>query len=133
MFIRVVAEDDKNRTDDRDKDDDAKDAQHKKTQTPPKLVLKFECKNCGHMSDGDDVCIMKSSYDDDRTVYKKFMSKYIAHDVTLPRVNNIRCPTCSTGEEGKTGLHTDVIYVKYDENLKFLYSCETCGTFWKSG
>jgi DNA-directed RNA polymerase subunit M/transcription elongation factor TFIIS len=103
---------------------------------PQQLTIKFECKNCGHTSESKDACIIKSTYDDDRTVYKQFMSKYISHDITLPRVDNIRCPTCfenkTDGEEGDK-KKTDVIYVKYDENLKFLYSCEKCKTFWKSG
>lgn len=114
--------------------------------------LKLECRNCGHQTKNPDSCIMKNEYADDRTVYKRFMSEYIVHDATLPRVGNIKCPTCnpdSTKESStKEGNETDtvanssetsgennggVIYVKYDVDLKFLYCCEKCKTFWKSG
>ena len=103
----------------------------KKKQSDP-VVLEYECKNCGRVLLGEDLCILETNYMDDRNIYKQYMSRYISHDVTLPRVKNIPCPTCGD-EKNKEDDDSAVTYVKYDANLKFLYFCERCETFWKSG
>ena len=100
------------------------------------LALVYFCKNCGNSIKGNDTdtksCIMDTNYVDNQTSYKQFATPFITHDPTLPRVNNIACPnaTCSKPADKEA----DVIFVKYDfANLKFLYHCTYCSTFWKSG
>lgn len=94
-------------------------------------TLKHYCKNCKYsrLSDAKAASILisdKSQFDASEIAYKAFMTPYIKHDPTLPRVNNIKCtnPECNKSNE--------VIYVKYDnENMKFLYYCCDCGHFWR--
>jgi aspartate carbamoyltransferase regulatory subunit len=53
----------------------------------------------------------------------------IAHDPTLPHVNNIPCPNrkCSRA----TGQPNRVLYLKYDEeNMLYVYFCVYCQHFW---
>jgi DNA-directed RNA polymerase subunit M/transcription elongation factor TFIIS len=103
--------------------------------------LVYFCKNCGNSIDGEDTatksCIIDTNYIDDQTTYKQFATPYITHDPTLPRVNDIACPNaeCSSVAGSSAAATTpEVIYVKYDAtNLKFLYHCTRCSTFWKSG
>jgi DNA-directed RNA polymerase subunit M/transcription elongation factor TFIIS len=89
--------------------------------------LTFECRNCSHSQTFDDSCVINSDYTDDQASYKQLMSSRLKHDVTLPRVDNIPCPTCTAKKQ--KGV---VLFVKYDTNLRYLYMCETCDTFWKS-
>jgi uncharacterized Zn finger protein len=111
------------------------------SQHPPKLT--YVCKHCGNMEEesaAEDApegapaiaCVMSTNYADDQTAYKQYATRYITHDPTLPRVTNIMCPskTC----QRPASAPQRVIFVKYDaSNLKYLYCCEHCGTFWKSG
>ncbi len=96
------------------------------------------CKNCGFnlKSDGEDstnkmMCVFSSADGHaDVADYKQFMTTSIKHDPTLPRVNHVRCPNA---ECGSTDTNREVIYMKYDHaNMKFLYFCTICETFWKS-
>jgi DNA-directed RNA polymerase subunit M/transcription elongation factor TFIIS len=102
-------------------------------QRPP--VLMYACKSCGNRvraAETDSKSrILHTNYSDDHTSYKKYATPHIRHDPTLPRVNNIPCPsaTCSRPENAPA----EVIYVKYDSaNLRFMYNCCHCGVFWKS-
>eukprot|EP00798_Chlamydomonas_sp_ICE-L_P009326 gene9326-biopygen9225 len=92
--------------------------------------LYFECRNCQSVAPVKDACIFESNHSDDRNSYEQFMSKNIRYDVTLPRAHNIPCPTCSRNNDGGS---SSVIFIKYDADLKFLYFCERCDTFWKAG
>eukprot|EP00798_Chlamydomonas_sp_ICE-L_P002869 gene2869-biopygen3645 len=92
--------------------------------------LYFECRNCQSVAPVKDACIFESNHSDDRNSYEQFMSKNIRYDVTLPRAHNIPCPTCSRNNDGGS---SSVLFIKYDADLKFLYFCERCDTFWKSG
>ena len=97
------------------------------------VTLQYVCKNCGNTEEGGETStIIDTNYIDDQTTYKQYATEYITHDPTLPRVNNIPCPNekCTKPREAAS----EVIYVKYDvANLKFLYHCTHCTTFWKSG
>lgn len=96
-----------------------------------KLVSK--CKNCNFSIDNDFTssaeCILTNSVETDNNNYKKYMSKFIKFDPTLPRVNNIVCTN-----ESCTKLHSaenEVIFIKYDQSkLKYLYFCCHCESFW---
>jgi DNA-directed RNA polymerase subunit M/transcription elongation factor TFIIS len=62
-------------------------------------------------------------------------NKYIAHDITLPRIQkntNIKCTNveCESITENKD---CDITYIKYDiENMKYIYICNYCGQKWKN-
>jgi DNA-directed RNA polymerase subunit M/transcription elongation factor TFIIS len=96
--------------------------------------LYYHCKNCNNEITNDkpgSICITDNNYIDDNVNYKQYISKYIKYDSTLPRVKNIKCPNkdCTKPDD----KDNEVIYVKYDEqNMKYLYHCIYCDTFWKS-
>ncbi len=102
----------------------------------PVVKLQYFCRNCGQSVDGDDTdtksCISRTNYTDDQGSYQQYATPYIKYDPTLPRVSNISCP--NTKCKRKPEQPGDVIYVKYDgNNMRFLYHCTYCETFWKSG
>lgn len=97
--------------------------------------LTYHCKNCLlEVKAGDDdarTCVLGRNYVDDETSYKQFVNRHIRHDPTLPRVNNIPCvnPDCNKPVD----VPDEVIFAKYDPvNMRFLYYCNHCETFWKS-
>lgn len=98
--------------------------------------LQYHCKNCLYVTPASEAdtkaCVLGKNYVDDETAYRQFVSPHLKHDPTLPRVNNIRCPNeACTRPADAPPL---VIFVKYDPlNMRFLYHCCHCETFWKSG
>jgi DNA-directed RNA polymerase subunit M/transcription elongation factor TFIIS len=98
--------------------------------------LEHFCKLCGatdHASQSNgSVCVIDTHvHDDDLNDYKRFMTPYLKYDPTLPRRDNIAClnKQCKSHEAEKY----QVIAVKYDEeNMRYLYCCETCDTFWRT-
>ena len=107
------------------------------------LKLTYSCKHCGFSTpaselrrrDGgadDPSVVLSTDYSDDQTSYKQFATPYISHDPTLPRVNDIVCPSDSCTKPPDAA--NEVIFVKYDPvNLKYLYHCMHCSVFWKTG
>ena len=99
------------------------------------LALQYWCKHCGQVETdnaGESAKVMQTNYGDDQAAYKQYMTPYIRHDPTLPRKSNIQCaaPGCTKPKDAPSR----VIYIKYDvHNLRYLYHCEHCGKFWKSG
>lgn len=101
--------------------------------------LTYTCKHCGNIAEDDEgaegngvTCVMFTNYTDDQTVYKQYTTPYIKYDMTLPRVTNIVCPAKDCTRPA--AAEQRVIYVKYDPtSLKYLYYCDHCGAFWKSG
>ena len=95
-------------------------------------TLVRKCKNCNFSVVGgtNAECIVSSSSEDQNTNYKKYMSKYIKFDPTLPRVNNIKCVNEACTKPASKD--NEVIYIKYDHtNMKYLYMCCHCDQFWK--
>eukprot|EP00798_Chlamydomonas_sp_ICE-L_P017348 gene17348-biopygen26282 len=96
--------------------------------------LYFECRNCQSVVPVTDTCIFENNHSDDQSSLEQFMSKNIRYDVTLPRAHNIPCPKCSSRDDNDGGrASSSVLFIKYDADLKFLYFCEHCDTFWKAG
>lgn len=104
------------------------------------MKLTYSCKHCGFATFADDLgegsgdssVVLSTDYSDDQTVYKQFVSPYIANDPTLPRTSDIACP--NGGCPKAADAENEVIFVKYDPvNLKYLYHCMHCRTFWKTG
>lgn len=100
-----------------------------------KPELWYVCRHCGQVdavADSSSTMIMSTDYSDDKTLYMQYVTPHIRYDPTLPRVSDIKCASssCSRAE----GVAEEVIYIKYDPvQLKYLYHCLHCGTFWKSG
>lgn len=99
-------------------------------------VLRHFCKACGKVqqdkTEQSNKAIVSTTYDDDETSYRQFMSKFIGMDPTLPHSHTIACP--NEGCTRKKDEANDVIYIKYDaDRMKFLYHCVFCKTFWKLG
>jgi aspartate carbamoyltransferase regulatory subunit len=64
--------------------------------------------------------------------YKILLNEFTRQDPTLPHVTTLPCPNtkCLTQTGGKA---RDVIIIKYDnQNMKFIYICNVCGTQWRS-
>jgi hypothetical protein len=104
------------------------------TITPDKNLLHY-CKNCDNrevqVKENGSICVIDDNKVDDATKYSMFINKYVKHDATLPRVNNIVCAneTCTKAADSEN----QVIYIKYDFiNMKYLYYCCHCEHFWKA-
>jgi DNA-directed RNA polymerase subunit M/transcription elongation factor TFIIS len=94
--------------------------------------LTFRCKNCLNEEDAPkEACILNKNYIDDETKYQQYINPNIKYDATLPRVNAIRCPNAQCSKP--SDKDNEVIYLKYDKtNMRFMYYCCFCETFWKS-
>lgn len=98
------------------------------------LSLTYSCKHCGFKTaeDASSAPVLSTNYADDQTSYKQYATPFIRFDPTLPRVSDIKCPSAQCSKPADAP--NEVIYVKYDpQNLRFLYYCVHCATFWKSG
>lgn len=102
------------------------------------LRLTYTCKHCGATEEAEDgaseeaATVLRTDYTDDQTAYKQYVSPFIAHDPTLPRVDYIKCPNAACPKP--EAAPNEVIYVKYDPvHLKYLYHCTHCRSFWKTG
>ena len=101
--------------------------------------LQYYCKNCNFSTEESCAaraeCIVNSHFSNgNHGNYEQYMTKYIKHDPTLPRVNNIPCPACASAkkDDDVNANADEVIYLKYDHaNMKFLYYCCKCEHFWK--
>lgn len=93
--------------------------------------LELYCKNCNYSSVENstltaDLCVASKKFGMDASSFKSFMNPNIKYDSTLPRVNNIKCPSCNPEKN-------EVIYIKYDhDNMKYIYFCCNCEQFWKN-
>jgi DNA-directed RNA polymerase subunit M/transcription elongation factor TFIIS len=109
--------------------------------------LIYYCRKCGDsddtlMSSLDNMCVSKSTRNENEGSYKYIVNKYTKYDPTLPRITGIKCPNinCSRNasdkegkdeKEGKEG--NEILYLRYDDaNMKFVYICVDCDTIWKS-
>ena len=97
------------------------------------LELTYSCKHCPFVETAEELGAgLSTDYTDDQTSYKQHVSPFLRHDPTLPRVSDIACPNelCGRPED----VAQEVIEVKYDAaNLKYLYHCVHCLSFWKGG
>ncbi len=86
------------------------------------------CKNCGH-EEATATCVFGNATGTQKRVVHR--TRDIVHDPTLPRVRHIRCPNADCKGAKSKGLG-EVIYMKVDHaNLKFLYYCTGCDTFFE--
>ena len=97
--------------------------------------LSYYCRNCGNRDENlgsENTTILKTKIKLDNKVYSHIINKYTKNDVTLPRINTIKCPNqeCPSNKKEK---ENEVIYIRYDnENMKNIYLCVNCDTTWKT-
>ena len=97
--------------------------------------LSYYCRNCGNRDENlgsENTTILKTKIKLDNKVYSHIINKYTKNDVTLPRINTIKCPNqeCPSNKKEK---ENEVIYIRYDnENMKYIYLCVNCDTTWKT-
>jgi DNA-directed RNA polymerase subunit M/transcription elongation factor TFIIS len=97
--------------------------------------LVYYCKFCQHTEIEEkthgSVLVLDDNKVDDVIKYKQYINKHIIHDPTLPRVNNVECPSVDCTKSSDKA--NEVIYIKYDfVNMRYLYYCCHCGNFWRS-
>ncbi len=99
---------------------------------PNKLV--YYCRKCGNedaLLAAQNVCVSKTLVKKSEQSFNHIINKYTKLDPTLPRINNILCPNseCPTNKDGK---EKEIIYIRYDDvNMKYVYLCSDCDTFWR--
>ena len=100
--------------------------------------MQYYCRHCGEVVPADETDtksrVAATDYaDDSGTSFRAYATPYVVHDPTLPRTDGIECvrgERCSRPRDRPR----EVIYIKYDaRDLKYLYHCTHCRTFWRSG
>ena len=98
--------------------------------------LVYYCRNCGNensLPDVNNICVLKTHIKKKDQTFSHIINKYTKMDPTLPRINNILCPTTSCNTNTKNEPR-EIIYMRYDDiNMKYVYLCSSCETVWKSG
>lgn len=97
--------------------------------------LCYKCNMCGKNevinSTNESICIIDDNKVDDEILYDQYLTNYIKHDPSLPRVNNIICPNVHCTR--KENEEPETIYLKYDfAQMKYLYHCCYCQYFWRN-
>jgi len=95
--------------------------------------LDRKCLNCNFTKTQDhssSAVLIASNNATSDIAHRRYMTKDIKYDPTLPRVKNIVCinEACSKPAD----VENQVIYIKYDyQNLNYLYFCCHCEHFWR--
>ena len=92
------------------------------------------CRTCGYKKEDESGGLVMETIVQERSSegYKILLNEFTRQDPTLPHVNTLPCPstTCDTNVRK---VPRDVIIIKYDnQNMKFIYICNVCGTQWRS-
>jgi len=64
-----------------------------------------------------------------------FINKYTKYDITLPRINYIKCPNneCSSNNKDFDTNNREILYIRYDNtNMKYIYLCSHCDIVWNT-
>lgn len=98
----------------------------------------YYCKNCGNNNDSlldNKKCILKESFGKSSNNFDNIVNKYTKLDITLPRINYIRCPnsSCESNSSEFDNSNREIIYIRYDDtNMKYLYLCSHCDFKWNT-
>jgi DNA-directed RNA polymerase subunit M/transcription elongation factor TFIIS len=105
-----------------------------KGEQADKLV--YYCRNCSYVDEeiGEEgVVVLNSQLKKGEQRFNHIINRYTKLDPTLPRIYNMRCPSISCKTNVDQVERPEVIYMRYDdENMKYLYLCVACDTFWKT-
>ena len=98
----------------------------------------YYCRNCGNVDDkilDVNKCILEENINKTEDKYNTHINKYTKLDITLPRINYIKCPNsiCETNSQGFDSSKKEIIYIRYDNTaMKYLYLCSHCDFIWKT-
>ena len=98
----------------------------------------YYCRNCGTTDDkllNVNKCILKENINVSEDKFNIHINKYTKLDITLPRINYIKCPneTCETNAQGYDAKKKEIIFIRYDDTrMKYLYLCSHCDCIWKT-
>ena len=98
----------------------------------------YYCRNCGNVDDkilDVNKCILQENINKTEDKYNIHINKYTKLDITLPRINSIKCPNsiCETNKEEFDSQKKEIIYIRYDNtSMKYLYLCSHCDFIWKT-
>ena len=105
-----------------------------KGEQADKLV--YYCRNCSYVDEeiGEEgVVVLNSQLKRGEQQFNHIINRYTKLDPTLPRIYNMRCPNIACKTNVDQVEKPEVIYMRYDdENMKYLYLCVECDTFWKT-
>lgn len=98
-------------------------------ETNDKSFLTFYCKCCDYTYNKEqskdlikDNCIYSLNFNNDAIKLSSVINKYTHEDITLPRVNNVKCPNANCPSD-----NPEIIYIKYDnDTMKYIYLCCDC-------
>ena len=100
-------------------------------------TLKLICKNCGNEEIESNTCILKDNNEyDNMVISDKNKLINICEDITIPRVNNIKCinDSCESNNVNfnkKKENNNEIVYFQTNEkNMSFQYICCLCHTTW---
>ena len=96
----------------------------------------YLCKTCSNTDkfENENNCIYEYNFQGFDKSELINANKYITHDITLPKIENIniKCTNkeCESISENK---QSSITYLKYDpDNMKYIYICNFCGQKWKN-
>jgi len=98
----------------------------------------YYCRNCGNVDDkilDVNKCILEENINKTEDKYNVHINKYTKLDITLPRINSIKCPNslCETNTSEFDPNKKEIIYIRYDNtSMKYLYLCSHCDFIWKT-
>jgi hypothetical protein len=99
--------------------------------------LKLICNNCGNEEIETNTCILKDNNEyDNMVISNKNKLMNICEDITIPRVNHIKCinDSCKSNEfefNKKKEKDNEVVYFQTNEkNMSYQYICCLCYTTW---
>ena len=108
-------------------------------ENPDKLI--YYCRKCGHVDENmlnneGIICVSKTHIKKTKQTFNNIINEYTKLDPTLPRINNVKCPNAdceSNNQETKDGRDNEIIFLRYDnDNMKYIYLCNTCNYSWKN-
>lgn len=98
----------------------------------------YYCRNCGNIDNtllNVNKCILKENINKFEDKYNVHINKFTKLDITLPRINYIKCPneTCETNKSEFDATKKEIIFIRYDDtSMKYLYLCSHCDFVWKT-
>ena len=98
--------------------------------------IKYYCRNCGNTENNkidSGKCILKETIGNHSANYNVHINEYTKLDITLPRINYIKCPneSCTSNKDDFDTDNREILYIRYDNiNMKFVYLCSHCDYNW---
>ena len=96
-------------------------------------TIVYYCRNCGKEDENIEQNYVVSSFNkSDNLSDNSFVNPYTKYDLTIPRVNTIKCinPYCNSNKEDNSN---NILLIRTNEvDMKYIYLCSICDTKWKS-